>query len=245
MCIRDRDNPFLAVPYFEELLARTNPEADPFKGPAEMELGKIEMRSPEAAKVQSARERFRRIIDKYKDKDLIPDAYLNLADLHIKAKEWKDALTALDVINKQKDFFGKQREKRAEAGFKMGLVLDELGEPASANQAYLSVVSTYAAFYDWVTQAWERYIPNSLADMEKMEANDPLSIALKRERQLTLYKLCQKYIYQWQKLDEARDAPSGALARLRRGLVDLKAQLKISPEEEQRVLNELGIAPKK
>ncbi|HQZ29660.1 MAG TPA: tetratricopeptide repeat protein [Verrucomicrobiales bacterium] len=239
------DNPFLAVPYFEELLARTNPEADPFKGPAEMELGKIEMRSPEAAKVQSARERFRRIIDKYKDKDLIPDAYLNLADLHIKAKEWKDALTALDVINKQKDFFGKQREKRAEAGFKMGLVLDELGEPASANQAYLSVVSTYAAFYDWVTQAWERYIPNSLADMEKMEANDPLSIALKRERQLTLYKLCQKYIYQWQKLDEARDAPSGALARLRRGLVDLKAQLKISPEEEQRVLNELGIAPKK
>jgi tetratricopeptide (TPR) repeat protein len=238
------DNPFLGVPYFEELLARTNPEADPFKGPAEMELGKIEMRSPEAAKVQSARERFRRIIDKYKDKDLIPDAYMNLADLHIKAKEWRDALTALDVINKQKDYFGKERAKRAEAAFKMGLVLDELGEPAEANQAYLSVVSTYAAFYDWVTQAWERYIPNSLADFEKMEAKDPLTIALKRERQLTLYKLCQKYIYQWQKLDEDRDAPSGALARLRRGLPDLKEQLKITPEEELRILTELGIAPK-
>jgi tetratricopeptide (TPR) repeat protein len=238
------DNPFLGVPYFEELLARTNPEADPFKGPAEMELGKIEMRSPEAAKVQSARERFRRIIDKYKDKDLIPDAYMNLADLHIKAKEWRDALTALDVINKQKDYFGKERAKRAEAAFKMGLVLDELGEPAEANQAYLSVVSTYAVFYDWVTQAWERYIPNSLADFEKMEAKDPLTIALKRERQLTLYKLCQKYIYQWQKLDEDRDAPSGALARLRRGLPDLKEQLKITPEEELRILTELGIAPK-
>lgn len=238
------DNPFNGVPYFEELLARTNPEADPFKGAAEMELGKIEMRAADPGKIQSARERFRRIIDKYKDKALIPVAYMNLAELHMKNKEWKDALTALDAINKNKDFFGKDREKRAEAAFKMGVVLDELKQPAEANQAYLSVVSTYAAFHDWVTQAWERYIPNSLADFDKMPVATPIDKTAKRMRELALYKITQKYLYQWQKLTD-EDAPSGALRRLRRDIVELKAKLKVTPEEELVILTELGIAPAK
>ena len=209
-----------------------------------MALGNIEMRAADPAKVTSARERFRRIIDKYQDATLLPQAYLSLANLHMQNKEWKDALVALDKINKEKNYFGKDRPKRAEALFKMGVVLDELDQPAEASQAYLGVVSTYAGFYDWVTQAWERYIPNSLADFEKMPLTDPLTIALKRQKQLTLYKICQKYIYQWQKLDETRDAPSGALTRLRRGITELKAQLKITPAEELKILNELGIAPK-
>jgi tetratricopeptide (TPR) repeat protein len=195
--------------------------------------------------VQSARERFRRIIADESDdaKPLKAQAHLNLADLHMKVEEWRDALAALDVINKNKRFFEKEREKRAEALFKMGVVFDELDEPAEANQAYLGVVSTYAGYYDWVTQAWERYIPNSLADFEKMELTDPITIALKRQKQLTLYKLSVKNIYQWQKLDEEKDAPSGALTRLRRGIVEMKDNLKITPEEEQKILLELGIAP--
>jgi tetratricopeptide (TPR) repeat protein len=241
------DNPFLGVPYFEELLARTNPEAAAFKGPAEMELGKIEMRAADPAKVQSARERFRRIVADASDdsKPLKPQAYLNLADLHMKEKEWKDALEALDVINKEKEFFGKDRAKRAEAAFKMGLVYDELGDPGNANRSYLSVVSTYAAYHDWVTQAWERYIPNSLAEISAMPVNDPLSIAVKRKSELTLYKLCVKYLYQWQALDETKDGPSGALTRLRREIPEMKTQLKVTPEEELNLINELGIAPKK
>ncbi len=238
------DNPFLGVPYFEELLARTNPEADAFKGPAEMALGNIEMRAADPAKVTSARERFRRIIDKYQDPALVPQAYLSLANLHMQSKEWKDALVALDKINKEKSYFGKDRPKRAEALFKMGLVLDELGQPAEANQAYLGVVSTYAGYYDWVTQAWERYIPNSVADFEKMPLTDPLTIALKRQKQLKLYEICQKYLYQWQKLDEKKDSPSGALTRLRRGITELKGELKITPEEELKVFKDLGITPK-
>jgi TolA-binding protein len=161
----------------------------------------------------------------------------------MKVEEWRDALAALDAINKNKNFFGKEREKRAEALFKMGVVLDELDEPVEANLAYLGVVSTYAGYYDWVTQAWERYIPNSLADFEKMPLTDPLTIALKRQKQLTLYKLSVKNIYQWQKLDEQKDAPSGALTRLRRDIVEMKDNLKITPEEEQKILLELGIAP--
>lgn len=239
------DNPFLGVPYFEELLARTNPEAEAFKAPAEMELGRIEMRAADPAQVQSARERFRRIIaaNNEDSKPLKGDAYLNLAELHMRNKEWRDAQVALDAINKDKGMFSKDRAKRAEAAFKLGVVYDELNEPALANQAYLSVVSTYPTFYDWVTQAWERYIPNSLADFEKMPVDNPIAIALKRERELTLYKLTLKYLYQWQNLDEARDSPSGALTRLRRDITTMKENLRILPLEEQRVLRELGIAP--
>jgi len=124
-------------------------------------------------------------------------------------------------------------------------VLDELGDPAGANQAYLGVVSTYAAFHDWVTQAWERYLPNSLKDINAMELTDPLTTALKRKRELTLYKLCVKNLYQWQALDEKTDSPSGALTRLRRRVPELKAELNVTPVEEAEILRELGIAPAK
>lgn len=238
------DNPFLGVPYFEELLARTSPEATAFKAPAEMELGKIEMRAADPGKVQAARERFRRVIADNSE-DALPlhgQAYLNLADLFMANKEWKDALGALDAINKDKSLFVTNKAKRAEATFKLGVVYDALGDPIAANQAYINVVGAYSAFRDWLTQAWERYIPNSLAEIEKLPETDPLSIALKRKRVLALYKLCVKYLYEWQKLDEERDAPSGALARLRRRVPELKNELKITPQEEQDILRDLGIA---
>lgn len=199
-----------------------------------MELGAIEMRAADPAKVQSARERFRRIIDKYQDASLVPQAYLNLAKLHIGSKEWKDALAALDAINKNKNYFKKEREKRAEAGFLMGNVLDELGEPAEANQAYLSVVSTYGAFPDWVTQAWEKYIPNSIADFEKMPTGTPEEQAEKRERQIALYGLTRKFLFQWQNWTDEM-SPSGALRRLRRDILEMKTELGITPEEEAAV----------
>ncbi|MDF1657796.1 MAG: tetratricopeptide repeat protein [Verrucomicrobiales bacterium] len=234
------DNPFLGVPYFDELLNRTNPEADPFKGAAEMELGIIEMRAADPGTVQSARERFRRVIDKYKDAALVPEAYLNLAKLHINNKEWRDALAALDVINKNKNYFKGERAKRAEAGFLLGTVLDEMDEPAEANQAYVAIVGAYGAFPDWVTQAWERYIPNSVADFEKMPTTNEIEIAAKRARQLALYKLTRKYLYQWQNWTD-EDSPSGALRRLRRDIEVMKSDMAITPEEEAAIVLELNI----
>ena len=234
------ENPFLGVPYFDELLTRTNPEADPFKGAAEMELGIIEMRAADPGKVQSARERFRRVIDKYKDAALIPEAYLNLAKLHINNKGWRDAFDALDVINKNKNYFKGDRAKRAEAGFLLGTVLDEMDEPAEANQAYVAIVGAYGAFPDWVTQAWERYIPNSIEDFEKMPTDTEIEIAAKRARQLALYKLTRKYLYQWQRWTD-EDSPSGALRRLRRDIDVMKTDMSITPEEEAAIVLELNI----
>ncbi|MEM7603565.1 MAG: hypothetical protein AAF357_19400, partial [Verrucomicrobiota bacterium] len=237
------ENPFLGVPYFDELLTRTNPEADAFKGAAEMELGIIEMRSADPGKIQSARERFRRVINKYAkaEPELVPEAHLNLAKLHINSKEWSDALAQLDVINKNKNFFKGERYKRAEAGFLLGTVLDELKDPVKANQAYVSVIGAYGAFPDWVTQAWERYIPNSLADFEKMPTTTEIEVAAKRKRQLALYELTRKYLFQWQNWTD-EDSPSGALRRLRRDVEVMKSDMAVTPEEEQQVLINLGLA---
>lgn len=235
------DNPFLGVPYFEELLARQDPDADAFKAPAEMQLGLIEARSGDPTKIQSARERFRRIVDKYEDPALTPEAYLNLANLHIRNKEWADARDALVTINKEKNYFKKERDKRAEAGFLLGTVYDELNDPANANAAYLSVVSTYGAFPDWVTQAWEKYIPNSIADFEAMPTGTPEEQAAKRERELALYKLTRKFLYQWQNWTDD-DSPSGALRRLRRDIQTMETELNITPEEKLAIETELGIA---
>lgn len=236
------DNPFRAVPYFEELLARTNPESEEFKLLAEMELGIIEMRASDPAKVQTARERFRRIIDSGKDKALVPQAWLNLALLYIRNKDWKDALAALDTINKEKKYFQDDKAKRAEAGFLLGTVYDELDDPAAANQAYLAVVSTYGKFGDWVTQAWERYIPNSLADFEMMPVDTEEARAAKRGREIALYRLTRKFLYQWQNWTD-EETPSGALRRLRRQIEDMKTDMGISPEEEAQVMSDLGLGP--
>src|SRR5690606_19192632 len=191
--------------------------------------------------------RFQRIIedDSEDSQPLKAQAYLLLADLHIQSREWRDAHAALDIINKNQSLFSRDRNKRAEATYKLGLVLEELGDRAAASQAYLAVVATYNSLYDWTTQAWERYMQISLADIEAMETNDPLSIALKRKRELALYKLTYKNVYSWQSLDEKTQAPSGALARLRRRVEDITNELKITPQEEQTILQELALPAKK
>gem|GEM_PF-566467 len=237
------DNPFLGVPYFEELLARTNPEAAQFKGTAEMQLGIIEARSGDPGKIQSARERFRRIIDNPgDDKALIGPALLNLAKLHIKSKEWRDALEPLKTINGDKKIFSKEKAKRAEAGFLLGTVFDEMGDPVNANRSYIALMGAYPSEADWVTQAWERYIPNSLADIEKMPTGTPEEQLAKRERELALYRLSRKYLYMWQRWTDEM-APTGALRRLRRDIETMKTDLRIAPEEEQMILRQLNIAP--
>ncbi|MEO0413969.1 MAG: hypothetical protein AAF226_03340, partial [Verrucomicrobiota bacterium] len=240
------DNPFLAVPYFEELLTRDSDGADEFKGPAEFELGRIEMRSPEAAKRAAARERFRRVIDKYEadgtgvPKTYTPGAYLNIAKLHMQEGEWSDANDNLKIINEKKNYFKSDREKRAEATFLWGQALDKMGDKLGANRAYLSVWSTYNAFPDWATQAVEAYIPNSLDDIRNRPQGTEEEKLAKRKSELTLYNLLMKQVYVWQKI-KPEETPSGALVRLRRRLPTLRSELNISTAEDEQVKFDLGL----
>jgi hypothetical protein len=103
-------------------------------------------------------------------------------------------------------------------------------------------MGAYPSEADWVTQAWERYIPNSLADIAAFPTDTPVDQTAKRERELALYRLSRKYLYMWQKwTDEI--APTGALRRLRRDIETMKTDLRITPEEEQMILRQLNIAP--
>lgn len=232
------DNPFRAIPYYDELLARETPDADAFKSDAEFNIGLIEMRN--STKVASAKERFRRVINKYKDPDLIPDSHLNLAQIHIKGKEWDEALEHLQIINKQKKYFSKDKGKRAEAGLLLGEVAQAKGDSLGAAKAYLSVLSTYNAFPEFATEAFHRYAKISLADIKAAETGDAVKDAAKRERELALYKIYLKYIYMWQRLSPD-DSPTGALVALRRELGIYKSELNIGIEDEASIRFGLGI----
>ncbi len=233
------DNPFRAVPYFDELLARDNPDAEAFKAPAEYEIGVIESRN--ITKINSAKERFRRVINKYKDNSLIPGSHLELAKIHIKAKEWSDALTELQTINKEKWMFKKDREKRAQAGVLLGNVAAELDDKVGAAKAYLSVLSTYNAFPEHATEAFFRYAKISLADIKSLPSGTEEEQILKRQKEKALYKIYLKQIYMWQNLNADEASPTGALTALRRELSNYKADLKIGIEDEASIRFSLGI----
>ena len=235
-------NPFNAVRYFNELLSRENPEAVQFKAPADFEIGKIEMRSPDASKVQTAIGRFRRIIQSYKDRGLTPGSHLNLAKIYIDKKNWDDALAELQVINKEKWMFKEDRASRAEAGLMLGQVLEEKKDVLGAAKAYLAVLSAYNAFPEYATEAFFRYAKISLKDITEMAAGDPDAQAKKREREMALYKIYLKHIYMWQKL-KTEDSPTGALTSLRRELGVYKNELGIGTEDEQTIRFSLGIEP--
>ncbi|NNE93102.1 MAG: tetratricopeptide repeat protein [Verrucomicrobiales bacterium] len=231
-------NPYTAKPFFEELLNRTNPEADPFKALADMEMGKLEMRESDPAILTSARERFRRVVDKYKDPDLTPEAWLQLGRLYTQREEWQDAVDAFDKINKAKSYFKKDRIKRAEATFGLGYAQEQLGDFANAAKAYIVVWSTYSAYPDFVSQAFERFVPLALKGLSELEAETELEKIAKREKEVEFYKTFTRQIYVWQKWTD-EDVPSGALARLRR--IDMKDKLGITLDEDTKVRFELGL----
>lgn len=232
------DNPFRAVPYFDELLARQTPEADQFKAPAEFEIGLIEMRN--ATKLDSAVNRFRRVIDKYQELTLIPDCHLNLAKIYLRKKSWDDAINELQIINREKWMFKQERDKRAEALLLLGDSASNKGDVLGAAKAYLAVFSTYNAYTQFAIPAFQKYARISLEDIKKLPTGDVVSNGVKREKEKALYRNYLKRVYVWQKQD-ASVTPGGELAQLRRELEIFKSDLNITPEDELAIRFELGI----
>lgn len=217
------DNPFLAVPYFEELLVRPD---DSFKAPADFEIGKIEMRSTGADKLNSARERFRRVIDQYQAKELIPEAYLNLGRVSVKLERWEDGRENFGKINKNKKWL--DREKRAESNFFYGLCLENLGKTDDAIKVYNAVIAVYASYIAWSSQALERGFELAYA------IDDPA-------KKIQAYSFLRKILYTLQNAKESED-PSGALGRMRRRLPGVRNELGLTPEQLQEIDFKLGIS---
>ncbi len=217
------DNPFLAVPYFEELLVRPD---DAFKAPADFEIGKIEIRGAATPdKLNSARERFLRVINQYKEVSLIPDAYLNLGRLATKLEDWEGAREYFGKINKNKKWL--DRPARAESNFRYGVALENLGKTDDAIKVYNAVIAVYGGYTEWSSQALEQGFELAY------KINDP-------EKRIRAYSYLRKILYMFQKAKESDD-PSGALARLRRRLPAVRNELNLTPEQVAEIGLQLGI----
>ncbi|MCF6313332.1 MAG: tetratricopeptide repeat protein [Verrucomicrobiales bacterium] len=214
---------FRAIPYFEELLVR--PDADSFKAPADFEIGSIEMRSTQADKLSSARERFLRVINQYQEKSLIPESYLNLGRLAIKTQDWEEAKERFGKINKNKKWL--DRMARAESNFYYGLALENLGRTDDAIKVYNAVIAVYGSYIDWSSQSLERGF--NLA----YNIDDP-------DKKIKAYKYLRKLLYMFAQQKE-EDAPSGALGRIRRRLPAVQNELSLTPEQLTQIDLELGI----
>ena len=224
------DNPFLGVRYYEELLVRDNPDADKFKSSADLGLGRLEARSAEPAKHNSARERFKRVIERYGDVELIPEAWLELGRVDMKLGRWDDAKTAFATINKNKKWL--EAEERAESNYSYGMCLEEVDDIAGAFQAYNIVWVTYAKYPDWATQALEKVMELGFKDAEA-NITDPIEL---RTKKIDFYKLLKKKMYQWQNFPD-----TDALRRLQRRVPEMRDEIGITAEEEQAIDFELGL----
>ncbi len=212
------ENPFLAVPYFEELLNRDN---DEFKAPAELEIGKIEARRPDEGAMRDARERFVRIIEKYKDVALIPEAYLELGRVSIKLKDWAKARDALAMINRNKKWLDKA--ERAESNYLYGLALENLGDIAGATKVYISTMAVYRAYPDWASKSFERGFELSYKDVKE------------REKKLEAYAFLRKTLFSYQNFDTPE------MDRLRRRVAEVELDLNMTQEERVAIETKLGI----
>lgn len=217
--------PFLAKRYFEELLNRDAPD---FKVPAEFHLGLIEMRSTDKAQLDSARNRFKRVIDPYKDAEYIPDAHLNLGRIALKTKDWQEAITHFGTINKHRIWFSREKVKRAESNFGYGFAFEQLKNIPNAKASYLNVIAVYPGMIEWATAALERAFDLAYTEFDGQ-----------REKQIEAYAFLRRMIYKYR--GHQGEDSSEALERLRLRLPQVRTELGLTTEEQTAIDNDIGI----
>ncbi|MCB1062812.1 MAG: tetratricopeptide repeat protein, partial [Verrucomicrobiae bacterium] len=228
--LSNSDNPFLGVRYYEELLVRENPDADKLKASADLGLGRLEARRPDKAAQNSARDRFRRVIEKYGDKALEPDAWLELGRVDMALERWADAKEAFAKINQNKKWL--TAVERAESNYNYGVCLEKVGDLGGALQAYNAVWVTATKYVEWSSQAFEKVMILGFQDIEANNT-DPIVI---RAKKIEYYELLKLKMFQWQQFEE-----TDALRRLKRRLPEMRDELGITVEEEKAIDFKLGL----
>jgi len=218
------DQPFLAKRYFEELLNRNAPD---FKVPADFSLGEIEARGTDETQLKSARERFLRVVNTYKDPEYTPESHLYLGRTALKLKDWQEAIDNFRIINKKKRWL--TREQRAESNVGYGIAAEELGDIQNAKNAYLNVLAVYVNVGEWSGTALERGFNLTLE--ETKAAGD-------REKQIQAYAFLKRMLFIMQKIP---DEDSPALNRMRLRLPEVRTELGITAEEDAAIDTKLGI----
>ena len=220
------DQPFLAKRYFEELLNRNAPD---FKVPADFSLGEIEARGTDDAQLKSARERFLRVVNTYKDPEYTPESHLYLGRIGLKLGDWQEALDNFRTINRKKKWLTKDKALRAESNVGYGIAAEEMGDIQNAKNAYLNVLAVYTNVGEWSGIALERGFNLTLE--ETKAAGD-------REKQIQAYAFLKRMLYIMQKIPD-EDSPS--LSRMRLRLPEVRTELGITAEEDAAIDAKLGI----
>lgn len=222
------DTPFLAKRYFEELLNRNAPD---FKVPAEFYLALIEMRGTDAAELNSAKERFKRVINE-KDPEYISEAHLGLGRIALKTQEWAEAKENFGLINKMKQWFPKDKNARAESNLGYGIAFEEMGDIANAKAAYLNVLAVYVGYPEYSSVALERAFKLTYKEFDG-----------KREEQKKAYAFLRRMVYIMS--DTSDEAAPDALKRVRLLVPQIRIELSLTPEEQKAIDDALGIPEEK
>lgn len=225
--LANSSNPFLAVPYLEELLVRTTESAETYQGTAHYFLGTIALRKNDKDSWSKARDHFNRVIE-IKDPKYADLALLNLGRAFVKLDDWPSAKTTFEKINNSTKMFIKEKQLRAEANFTFGLALEKTGDLANALKAYTGVWGAYQGYPEWASQSTEKIINIQLEESKKMTGMEL------RKQQLQLFTFLKTTLYTWQKWKDDDD-PTGTLIRVRQKLPVLRIELNITPEEEKNI----------
>ena len=229
----EKDNPFQAKPFFEELLLRENLL---YKAPAEMALGRIEMVSQNPAEVDNSIQRFKRIINDYKDpkfeaEALIPEAHLNIARISVNKKRWDTAMEYLEPYINNKRWDSGKKERRAEAMYLYGFSLENDDQVDEAIKIYNANFGVYPGYPEWVARGVERGFELGF----KREYDTPEIAA---EKKLQAYKYLRRILYSWQKMPEGE---YDALDRLRRKQESVEVDLGLTAAQIEEIEFELGL----
>ncbi len=229
----EKTNPFQAKPFFEELLLRDN---DLYKAPAEMALGRIEMASSNPAEIDNSIQRFRRIINDYKDPKyeadkLVPEAHLNIARISIERKKWKTAMEFLEPYINNKRWDQSRKERRAEAMYLYGFTLENDEQIDEAIKIYNANFGVYPGYPEWVAQGIERGFELGF-NREYASPEEGL------EKRLQAYKYLRRILFSWQNMPEG---DYDALDRLRRKREGVEVELGLTADQIREIEIELGL----
>ena len=142
--------PLEALPWFEEVRARPNPELRDF---ATMGIAQVKANSPSRSMKDESIALFREVIEVHKTPSLVPDAVLGLARVLFGQKKWKAALDdALLLYIDNKNW----SKARAEVSWMAGRCYEELGNDEIALAAYVNVYVPYTSQIEFSADAYLR-----------------------------------------------------------------------------------------
>lgn len=166
--------PLEALPWFEEVRSRSNPELKDF---AALGIAQVKANSASGNLKAESVELFREVIEVHKTPGLVPDAVLGLGRVLFEQQKWKAALDDALLTYIDNKNWGKAR---AEVSWMAGRCYEELGKSDIAIAAYVNVYVPYTSQIEYSADAYLRAAQLLQKEGKKEEAYRTLTDMLLR-----------------------------------------------------------------